>query len=142
MNKPSGQRLHFLHLREMLRCSANTVVQLAASTRCRSEGEGSPSTLGRWHALLGFPQIPLRRAMNQNRRPGQGESQGPGPLPWKSPLPSSRMSPENSGSVQEEADNLPSCPRGTGWRTRSEGHPRTLGKTRAIKVMGVTGCRR
>ena len=75
-------------------------------------------------------------------------SQGPGQLPEKSPPPSSRMSLENPGSAQEEADNLPSHPRQTGWRTWSTVHFRSLGKTHhqvglaSIKVTGKIGFRR
>lgn len=39
------------------------------------------------------------------------------------------MSPENASFMEEEADNLPSCQRRTGWRTQRKGHSRSLRKT-------------
>lgn len=95
---------------------------LAASPR-EGGSEGGPSALGVGGTLSGSPAPPLEELGDQ----AQGGSEGPGQLPLKSPPPSLRKSPENPRSVQEEADNLSSCPSQPSWRTRRKGHSGSLG---------------
>lgn len=68
-DKPSGQRPVFLHLRgyEM---PSNLAVWQAASSRCGSEGEGSPTKLGSWRVLSRSPVPTSEEPVNWNGCPG------------------------------------------------------------------------